>query len=150
MTAIFVSFLLAVFLVAIAVVMKAHHGDHKPFVLPVPDLWEVPDQTGNSMSFSQFLSMMNTNGRYDRDTKEWIDQHQPQPDDLVLILTMDSSQAIIVDKDERGRVVSTQWSSGWGQDAVSVRVEGQEKLRQVALSDLLPTPMNNRIWVAFI
>jgi hypothetical protein len=115
---------------------------------PVPTTWQIPDQTGNSMSFSQFMSSMNTNGRYDRFDREWIDQHIPVKDDLVIVLTMDSAQALSVNKDERGRVEHVGWEVGWNQDAVSVRM-CDDKVKKFPVSEMMPTPMNSRIWVVF-
>ena len=148
-TAMLMAFGLAVLLIGGLVVLKARHGQPCPLNVPAPDLWEIPDQTGHSTSFSQFLGSLNTNGRYDRFTKEWVDQHQPRHDDLVMVLTMDSAQGINVNRDERGRVIRVAWEDGWNQDAILVKMESGEE-RKFPVSDTLPTPGNTRVWVAFV
>lgn len=115
-----------------------------------PDLWCVPSMEGGAASFGQAVNLhAGTNGRYDRFTGEWTEQEKPGLNDLVIILTMDSAQGVIVNSDTRGRVYSISHSEGWKQPRVEVQfdVDGDAPQRQhFPLSEVLKTGMD-RVWV---
>jgi hypothetical protein len=116
-----------------------------------PDLWCVPSMVGGTASFGQALNLhVSTNGFYDRDEHVWKAQDKPALNDLVITLTMDSGQGVIVRKDERGRVCAVEYSEGWKQPYVEVAydVEGvtQPITQRYPLSETCKTGMD-RVWV---